>query len=217
MWWPSGIPGYALLPARVDALAAGALLAALVREEGWVERLRQVLPRMILVGLSLLLITAIAAATLDADAGYFAPLKLRVQLIGFPAVGLLSAALVLYAVLPRAVAAGGILDRPFLRMLGKYSYALYLLHVPLRNVLVNRIFPDERLPSLLGSTILTQVLVTTSAIALTLGITIMSWNMFEKHFLKLKPRFEYRGSRVGAAASPRMADPLAAVPSEGVR
>jgi len=187
-----GIAGYALLPARMDALALGGLLSVMVRSPGWVEALRANLPRMVGTGLALLIITCALTPILTPGDGLLPPLQLHVQLLGYPAVDLLSLALVGYAILPGVHREGTLLMSPVLRTLGKYSYALYLLHIPLRNVLVERIFPGGALPPLFGSQIPAQIFLILGSVALTYVVALLSWNLFEKHFLTLKRHFEYR-------------------------
>jgi len=188
----SGIPGYALLPARMDALALGGLLAIVVRTEGWADRIQPLLSPSILVGVALLLVTALASMVLSPAEGAFNPLQLHTQLLGYPAVDLLSACLVAYAVLPGRGEKSRLLMNSSLRKLGKYSYALYLLHIPLRNLAVNRVFPEGNLPTLWGSQLPVQLLVIVLATGLTYAVALLSWNLFEQHFLRLKRHFEYR-------------------------
>jgi peptidoglycan/LPS O-acetylase OafA/YrhL len=189
----TGIPGYALLPARMDALALGGLLAIGVRTEGWVERARPLLPPAVLMGCVLLLINGLLGGLLSPDEGPFNPLQMHTQLLGYPAVDLLSACLVTWAVLPGGGEGSRILTNEALQRLGKYSYALYLLHIPLRNLVVNRIFPGGELPTLWGSQLPVQLLLIPAAIGVTYLVALASWHLFESRFLLLKKHFEYRG------------------------
>lgn len=189
----TGIPGYALLPARMDALALGGLLSIAVRTEGWAEKLGPLLRPGVLIGGGLLLANALLGVVLNPQEGPFNPLQLHTQLLGYPAVDLLSVCLVAYAVLPGRGGASPLLTNPSLQRLGKYSYALYLLHIPLRNLVVNRIFPGGALPTLWGSQIPAQLILIVLAVGLTYLVSLASWNLFERHFLRLKRHFEYRG------------------------
>jgi peptidoglycan/LPS O-acetylase OafA/YrhL len=188
-WWPSGIPGYVLLPARADTLAAGGLLALHVRREGWETRLRPWVGRLALAGV-LLLLLMIFVDPMSGD-GTFTPLHLHVQMFGYPGVMALSVALVLWAVLP---AIGGrahpLVESSVLQRLGRISYGMYLLHIPLRNVLVNRVFPDGQLPQLLGSSLLTQGFIILAGIGITYVVASASWTYFESPILRLKRYFE---------------------------
>jgi peptidoglycan/LPS O-acetylase OafA/YrhL len=187
--WPTGIPGYVLLPARVDTLAAGGLLALLVRRDGWEVMLRPWVSRLVLVGVTLLLVT-LAVDPVAGD-GPFAPLDLHVQMLAYPGVMALSLALVLWAVLPTP---GGsrhpFIEAGALRRLGQISYGMYLLHIPLRNLMVNRVFPDSDVPELLGSEILTQLLIVLAGIGITYVVAAASWKFFESPILRFKRYFE---------------------------
>jgi peptidoglycan/LPS O-acetylase OafA/YrhL len=205
----SGTAGYALLPARMDALALGGILALLVREEGWAERLARWVRPAAMAGALLLVVTAVLSTRLTPESGPFPPLALHVQLLGYPGVDLLSAALVGFAVLPGESPLRALLTRPILMKLGKYSYALYLLHVPLRDLLRGRIF-DGGLPRVAGSQVPVQLLLLVGCIALTYLVSLASWHFFEKHFLSLKKRFEYRRPEGGDA--PRMPAVVAPAP-----
>jgi peptidoglycan/LPS O-acetylase OafA/YrhL len=61
-----------------------------------------------------------------------------------------------------------------LRFLGKYSYALYVIHAPLTGVV------KHRLGGILGFSV---------AWIASIVLALLSWNLLEKHFLKLKDRF----------------------------
>jgi peptidoglycan/LPS O-acetylase OafA/YrhL len=67
---------------------------------------------------------------------------------------------------------------------------MYLLHIPLRNVLVNRVFPDGQLPQLLGSSLLTQGFIILAGIGITYVVASASWTYFESPILRLKRYFE---------------------------
>ena len=195
-----GVAGYALLPARMDALALGGLLAVVVRNHGWVEQLRRFLPRMVLAGAILFLLTSTITHILTPGDSLLPPLALHVQLLGYPAVDLLSVALVAWAILPGIHREGSFLMNRGLRSLGKYSYALYLLHIPLRNLIIHRIFPDGNLPTFMGSQLPVQVTIILGSVAITYGVALLSWNLFERHFLRLKRHFEYRKEEDAAPA-----------------
>lgn len=205
-WWPTGIPGYVLLPARADALAAGGLLALHVREPGWEDRLRPWVGRLALLGAGLLLVTPLLDP--GTTGGAFTPLHLHVQLLAYPGVIALSVALVLWAVLPTADGAHAVVDSPALQRIGRISYGMYLLHIPLRNTLVNRVFPNGDVPPLLGSQLLMQLAIVLFGIGVTYVVASISWAYFESPILRLKRHFETQpvlaaatsgaGSRVAA-------------------
>ena len=90
---------------------------------------------------------------------------------------------------PKTPAYRFLASRP-LRFFGKYSYALYVFHyllypiyqsaynnLPLPNLL------KQGTPALLGLALFST--------ACSIAAAYASWHLYEKHFLKLKSKFEY--------------------------
>ena len=89
-----------------------------------------------------------------------------------------------------ASATARILNRKWLRFLGKYSYGLYVFHQPLW-LLHRRLLPPARLARFLpGGTILWTVDILIPLVV-SIGVALLSWHAYEKHFLKLKRYFDY--------------------------
>ena len=83
-----------------------------------------------------------------------------------------------------------IMDNPVLCWFGKYSYGLYVIHGILRPALLRWFSPEKfifacKVP-MIG--ILSQMAV---SIALCMVLAYAGWNLYERHFLKLKRYFEY--------------------------
>jgi peptidoglycan/LPS O-acetylase OafA/YrhL len=107
---------------------------------------------------------------------------------------------------------GGVVTRLFtlrsLRFLGKYSYALYLFHLPVEKLVRKTVFDPQAFPRLWGSQLPGQISFWACSIGLALIPAVLSWNLFEKHFLKLKryfpahPRQEVRAISDAAVAAP---------------
>jgi peptidoglycan/LPS O-acetylase OafA/YrhL len=105
-----------------------------------------------------------------------------------------------YAVMRAAASTPNVLQRvlnfKYLRMVGKYSYALYVLHVPIC-IWAGAHFPVPRflqnLPSAWSFSYSLYIII----VQFTLSIiaAIISWNVLEKHFLKLKKYFPYGNAR----------------------
>jgi peptidoglycan/LPS O-acetylase OafA/YrhL len=79
----------------------------------------------------------------------------------------------------------------FMRMLGKFSYALYLWHGPV-DTLTRSFFDPNRTELILGSRLPVQLVFTAVAGTLSLIAAWLSWQLIEKHFLALKNRFASR-------------------------
>jgi len=82
-----------------------------------------------------------------------------------------------------------IFRRAWLRFLGKYSYGLYVLHVLVMSLVALRLRA-----ALLGATHSKAAAVVGSGLtcfAISIVAAYASYNLYEKHFLKLKHRFDY--------------------------
>jgi peptidoglycan/LPS O-acetylase OafA/YrhL len=203
LYTANGIAGYTLLPARLDPLAAGALLATLVRTARGAELVLRSAKPVALGSLALLL--GIAGWNLLARplGSPLPPLALNVQVAGYPAIALLAAAVVVMAI---TAGEGSYVQRLLtstpLRSLGRYSYAIYLFHVPLRDAMRSRFLSTGSLPLVFGSQILAQLAVILVGLSLTYLLAIVSWHAYEKHFLGLKDRLAPSTGAVPAPSHP---------------
>ena len=134
---------YELTPSRADALALGALAALAVRRPAWT---RWIAPRLGRATAAALGLVAVIAAL----GGFLARTNAVTQTAGYTALAVLSALVILQATLETARGEGrlvALLSAPILRIYGKYSYAIYVFHLPL-HLFVTRTFIAPRLPSL---------------------------------------------------------------------
>ena len=72
-----------------------------------------------------------------------------------------------------------------LRTLGRYSYALYLFHVPVRRFIRDEYFPVASFPTWLGSPLPGQLLFYVAATAPALALAWISWHLYERQWLAL--------------------------------
>jgi peptidoglycan/LPS O-acetylase OafA/YrhL len=114
-------------------------------------------------------------------AGLFAPLPAGGEIL---AGGLMATGLVAMAATRKVT----FLNNRVLRSCGKYSYAMYVLHPAWIVAPLAKKHPHST-PLMLGSLILGPIV--------SYGIAVVSWNVLEKHFLKLKRHFPYRYAPVG--------------------
>jgi len=84
-----------------------------------------------------------------------------------------------------------LLSLGFLRTAGKYSYALYLFHAPLLHPLIF-LLPASQLVAFFGSELAGNLTFVVFFMAVNFALALLSWHAFEKHWLKLKDRFEAR-------------------------
>jgi peptidoglycan/LPS O-acetylase OafA/YrhL len=183
----SSLAVYVLTPARIDTLAIGAFLAIASRAPGGLARL---LPAARGIGAALalaLVVWFVAGRGLD-------PLLPGFLVGGFSLVALAFGALLVMTV---SAQPGSLLHAifasPVLRAFGKYSYALYLFHLPLRALVRDAWFTPASVPALAGSLIPGQILFYAVSTAVAFGAAVLSWYAYESRFLALK-RFFPRSS-----------------------
>jgi peptidoglycan/LPS O-acetylase OafA/YrhL len=169
--------------ARMDALALGGLAAALMRDEQrctrWLPRLQRLTWTL---GIALLVVVVASRG--------FARQEALAQTVGYSVVALYFAALVLWAV--ASAAAGGKLGRAlearWLRVLGKYSYGIYVLHVPLADALRSKLVLDFSTGGELHRAVM-RLGFTALCLGLVLVAAMISYHAFEARFLRLKRYF----------------------------
>ncbi len=182
--------GYTLTPTRVDALAAGALVALALRDAGD----RRAAARLAgpVAAASAAAVAAVVVAT-----GGFSDLDGRVIVWGLTPIALLFASVMtmqLTAASARPVARW--CSVAALRFLGRYSYALYIVHWPIATWLAWQIPAHAMLPAFAGSRLLSALLFVALAFVLSMTAAWLSWHLYEKQFLKLKRYFPYARVRV---------------------
>jgi peptidoglycan/LPS O-acetylase OafA/YrhL len=170
-----------LTPCRLDALCAGGYIAVAVRMYGPDSVARWARPAAYafcgaIFGLSLW----------HAKVGTFDALVLPVR---GTAIALLFGCVI---VLASAGAAGGVVGRFFrsapMRFLGKYSYGLYVYHGIIAYGFAEAQPAAEWATALVGSHLLAMVLQGTFGAAVSLGVSVVSYELYESRFLLLKDR-----------------------------
>lgn len=181
----AGIGAYVLTPARMDTLAFGAALAIGVRDPILYAHLRRYAPPLAGVAATLLggiLLWRGALDKTDAVTGT----------LGFTLLGALFSAGVLFAVSSdRGSWCSRVLSSRGLRFFGKYSYALYVFHQPVALLLAGLGLPLA-LGRLGAPDFAAQAIYVAIAAAVSISLALISWNAYEKHFLKLKSRLAPR-------------------------
>ena len=208
---------YVLTPGRLEGLALGALIALHLRgkpvenappdDPGPGIRLARLVPIAKIVAPVCLLASVAFEGTrflsdhkVHSHTAWTAYAGYTVVAIGFAAV----------LVLALAARPGSLWHRFWtfkpLRSFGKYSYAIYLVHMPVRAVIRDLIYGPNFNGSRFGDAIVTfpkigdsellgQVLFFIPAFGACWIVGWLSWNLFEKHFLKLKKHFPYDGHK----------------------
>jgi peptidoglycan/LPS O-acetylase OafA/YrhL len=164
-WW-----GYMHPLASLDALAIGALLSYLY--SFYPEQLRKTLYNpwlALLIAVQMVLVIV---------AGSFPSVAFIYHIGVRTSFGLFSLWLVGRASFGFSGIMASILESPPLRYIGKISYSIYLFHVFIPGMLMGLEFPkNDNLRFLLYG-------------AVTIGLSSISWYLFESRILKYKDRFE---------------------------
>jgi peptidoglycan/LPS O-acetylase OafA/YrhL len=179
-WWTI----YILTPFRLDGLALGAVVAVIIRQPGGWERLVRALP-WVAATVSALLVVTFIWTRLVSHQGLEVILSIRTAFAPILLVCLLLWALVA----PERSATSRFLRCRVMVFLGTYSYGLYVYHH-----FISYYFSSHRteleLARWLGSHAAAVGLQVTLGASLSLAVAYVSYELFEKRFLRLKQFFE---------------------------
>jgi peptidoglycan/LPS O-acetylase OafA/YrhL len=179
------LAAFVLTPARMDALALGGLIAVIARESEGLSRLARWAWPTVMASVVLLGLIFMSRHTLGPTRD---PV---VQTIGFTLLAILSAGtLVIALAAPSGSATGRFFAHRVLRFLGRYSYGLYVFHVPVIRFAA-LLFGVGSTPRLAGSHLADQVAFTVATAAVSLAAALVSWHLFEAPMLRLKALFPY--------------------------
>jgi peptidoglycan/LPS O-acetylase OafA/YrhL len=163
---------------RMDALALGAGAAALIRIPQAYERLCKNALRIAAAAVVCLIVTAVVTRG-------FGMHEVGSQTVGYSVLSLTFTLGILLTVLPARGALGMLMEvlssKP-LRLIGRYSYGMYVLHLPLHvfftGPLFHRLAPHPTAAeSFAYAAIMTGV---------SFALAALSYELFERRFLKLK-------------------------------
>jgi peptidoglycan/LPS O-acetylase OafA/YrhL len=167
---------------RMDALGLGGAVAVVLRIPEYRERARR-WRRGITIAASALFVLGLFATRGYPRTTY------RDQTFGYTILAVTFAVLVLQVVLDHERGRGwigAVFKNAALRSLGKYSYAIYLFHQPL-NQMVGAPWLHQLLPQGIG--LATGCLYMASVTAASYALALVSYHGYEKHFLALKRYF----------------------------
>jgi len=187
-----GLPqgaAYTLTPARIDALALGGLLAIAARQADALAAIRRIAPWCLAAATAFVIVIFVTR-----DGVWFADPWMHT--IGFSILDLGWASVIVMSLPgPRQAWMGPLLEAGWLRLFGKYSYGLYVLH----HLILPHLSPAPfaaMLPETLGATAYVA-----SSIAVFFGAAWLSWRLIEAPCLELKAFFPYRRATVRAEPS----------------
>jgi len=186
-----------LTPCRFDALCTGGFLAVASRSGARDTLIRAARPAVRVLASAILALSALTATT---------------QWLPGPSHALRSFLIALFfgALLLACVQAepdsfiGRFFNHPAMRFFGKYSYGIYVFHGVIAYFLVDKRVEDE-LAKPLGSHLLAVLLQAAAGVGLSVLVSVLSYEWFEKRFLRLKRWFGEgapRSGELGVKAAP---------------
>ena len=179
------IAAYTLLPARIDTLAIGALLALLAREPGGLNSWRR----------TAWLVAATSGTALAVIAGWRKGLWTQdwvVYTIGYTLLAWFFGSLLTLAVTaPQGSSLAQVFSSRTLRYFGRYSYGLYVFHHPIVILIGRSMFTIADMPLIAGSPLPAFALYSVLIGGLSFAAALASWHLLEFPFLRLKEKFPY--------------------------
>jgi peptidoglycan/LPS O-acetylase OafA/YrhL len=199
-----------ITPARIDSLAAGAIVAVMLRDKSLCGKALS-LSHGVFGGI----VAALHVLTGLVSAG-FQYASLPVQTVGYTFLSAAFAWLIL-----RTLASDGsgawqwVVKSRFLQSFGKYSYGIYVFHYTLNVMALNALTLRPGVQKLLGLGWPFAVAYVTTAVAATYALALVSFHFYERPFLALKTHFVAirAGGATPDASGPEMAGAPSAPPS----
>lgn len=168
--------------ARWDALALGSLLAVLLRDPVQRDFLKANANKILFFSLSMIFVQLGFSRTFNAIG------KGGFELINQSSSALLFLVIVFYVVKGQKGRGVKLLEMTPLKLIGKYSYAMYIFHLPLMIVWFEYFVPE--LSFLVGINLLFQLFFHFAVVLIvTYLLALLSWILLEHPILKLKHQF----------------------------
>jgi peptidoglycan/LPS O-acetylase OafA/YrhL len=165
---------------RFDELILGGLLAIVISSDHWQGKIKTIAQPMFFTSLFVF----IAFSIIDQS-----PLNFRhipINLVGYTSMSILTSALIsIFVIRPENSLIRRIFRNGILTFLGKYSYAMYLFHIPVLLILLDLLWWTHYRGWKM------YVLFIASSFLVTIVLSFASWHLFEKHMLNFKKYFEY--------------------------
>ncbi|MGD0155194.1 MAG: acyltransferase [Terracidiphilus sp.] len=184
-WIHLPIAAYTWTICRADPLAAGAIVALAARDPGDWKILSNWARRLALPAFCAIVLLRVFSPNCTDGPGAspdFAMGTIELTLAGI----LFSSCLALAIQLRREHPASRLLGSSFLRFFGKYSYCLYVCHVPIITFLAKAGLNSNRLLRLTHNEFLAILAINAIGFAASIAVAFASWHLYEKQWLKLK-------------------------------
>jgi peptidoglycan/LPS O-acetylase OafA/YrhL len=178
---PSMEWSYGELPTHADGLLCGAILAVLIRTVAVQELVRRSrwIVALAFAGLA-------GLAVINGGLNYHTR---SMTLFVYPLLAVFFSGILLRTLQPGTLF-NSVGNRRVLRFFGKYSYGMYIYHQILSPFTFRYLRMSQRL---LHSVVLGGLAYVALALVGTTAVSVLSYQMYESKFLKLKSRFPYQG------------------------
>jgi len=179
-----------LMPARMDQLAIGGLIAVVSAEPAFLRKAaRWAIPAGAVSALFLVVYVS-------RDPRIPFPIVAeQVQVFGYSAVALTFAAFLTMVLGGPAGALQAVCGHRALTFFGRYSYGLYVFHFQIMQWLRHFFDAHGGLPVIWGSNLPAALGFVVIGTAISVAVAWLSWNLYEKQFLKLKRFVPYGRAR----------------------
>ena len=184
-WFRFPYATYTWTVCRADSLAIGAVVALAARAPGDWQTLLRWARRLALPALGALILGRILNPQCSGSPGNSPAFFMNTFELTF--IGIFFGACIAMAVASHKESAGHrLLASPFLRFFGKYSYCLYVCHLPIVVVFAKVGLNCDHLVGILHSKLLSVLAVNGICFAVSITVAFASWHLYEKQWLKLK-------------------------------
>jgi peptidoglycan/LPS O-acetylase OafA/YrhL len=182
---------YRLTPFRIDSLAMGCLIAVIMRNAKWRAAVAPWI-RYVAAGSAIVIFVCLLVQRSPSNVGP------AMESAGYTCFAFLYATVVWVAAAGSPTWLCAELRRRSLRAFGKYSYAIYIFHLPIAEYL-NRATSKVAIHFSVPLKVVLWLCSIAIGVSLSFAVAIVSWNLIEKRFLALKDRFAARFSDVKLA------------------
>lgn len=177
----SWVTSYIFTLSRLDNLSIGALCAVLIREKDFINILNRYTIYIMMISSSIIIFILIYTRNLSMSNIYFLS-------FGYTILAILFACIILFSLSDhRFNFLKKVFNTSIMVFLGKYSYGLYVYHIPVFMLLYPKL--KSSLKFLTSLEIISDLIASTLIFILVVIISLLSYHLVEVKFLKLKKYF----------------------------